>query len=171
MLPLVIVLVMMSSCQSVARYHKPEPGSKPIPENTAVKQTATPAKPKQNATRTPKPGVTLPAAGPAAAASKAPAPRYEAEGRASYYAHKFHGRKTSNGEIYNMHKMTAAHRTLPFGTRVKVTNLSNNISVVVRINDRGPFKKERLIDVSLEAAKRLKMIGPGIAKVRIETIN
>src|SRR5688572_19814052 len=84
--------------------------------------------------------------------------RGPAVGVASFYANKYHGRKTSSGERYNMHALTAAHRTLPFGSNVKVTNLENNRSVVVRINDRGPFVRGRIIDVSLEAARRLQMV-------------
>lgn len=91
-------------------------------------------------------------------------------GTASYYADKFHGRKTANGEIFNMHDMTAAHKTLPFGTIVRVTNLGNNKSVKLRINDRGPFVKDRIIDVSLAAAKELDMLGTGTAEVRIDII-
>jgi peptidoglycan lytic transglycosylase len=92
------------------------------------------------------------------------------EGVASYYSDEYNGRPTSSGEIYDMHAMTAAHRTLPFGTRVLVHNLDNGKSVEVRINDRGPFKAGRIIDVSLEAAKRLGMIGPGTARVRLELL-
>ena len=92
-----------------------------------------------------------------------------AVGVASYYAHKYHGKKTSSGERYNMHALTAAHRTLPFGSNVKVTNLQNERSVVVRINDRGPFTKGRIIDVSLEAARRLQMVSSGTARVRVES--
>ena len=91
-------------------------------------------------------------------------------GTASYYADKFHGRKTANGEIFNMHDLTAAHNTLPFGTIVRVTNLGNNKSVKLRINDRGPFVKDRIIDVSLAAAKELDMLGTGTAEVRIDII-
>jgi rare lipoprotein A len=91
-------------------------------------------------------------------------------GTASYYADKFHGRKTANGEIFNMHDLTAAHKTLPFGTIVKVTNLKNNKSVKLRINDRGPFVKDRIIDVSLAAAKELDMLGTGTAEVRIDIL-
>ena len=76
-------------------------------------------------------------------------------GMASYYADKYNGRKTSNGEIFKQHKLTAAHKTLPFGTKVKVTNLSNGQSVKVRINDRGPFIQGRIIDLSKKAAKKL----------------
>jgi rare lipoprotein A len=91
-----------------------------------------------------------------------------AVGVASYYAHKYHGKKTSSGERYNMHALTAAHRTLPFGSTVKVTHLQNNRSVVVRVNDRGPFTKGRIIDLSLEAARRLQMVSSGTARVRVE---
>jgi rare lipoprotein A len=90
-------------------------------------------------------------------------------GIASFYGKKFHGRKTASGETYDMYKLTAAHRTLPFGTKVKVTNLLNGRSVVVRINDRGPFKKDRIIDLSFEAARRLG-IG-GTAKVKLVILN
>ncbi|MBN2542355.1 septal ring lytic transglycosylase RlpA family protein [bacterium] len=93
------------------------------------------------------------------------------EGTASYYADKFHGRKTSNGETYNMFDLTAAHRTLPFDTKIRVINLENGRSVVVRINDRGPFVKNRIIDLSLKAAKELGMIKNGTAKVRLEIIS
>ena len=89
-------------------------------------------------------------------------------GMASWYGKKFHGRKTANGERYNMNALTAAHRTLPFGTVVRVTNLDNGRSVVVRINDRGPFKKGRIIDLSRKAARELDMIGPGVVKVRLK---
>jgi rare lipoprotein A len=92
------------------------------------------------------------------------------QGDASYYADDFNGKKTANGETYNMNDLTAAHRTLPFNTKVKVTNTLNSKSVVVRINDRGPFKADRLIDLSLEAAKELDMIGPGTAKVQLEVV-
>ena len=89
------------------------------------------------------------------------------EGVASWYGKKFHGRKTSSGEAYNMHDMTAAHKILPFGTYVRVINLRNQREVVVRINDRGPFVKKRVIDLSREAGKRLGLIGPGTAPVKV----
>jgi rare lipoprotein A len=92
------------------------------------------------------------------------------EGIASYYADDFNGKKTANGEIYDMYKMTAAHRSLPFNTKVRVTNLDNKRSIVVRINDRGPFKLERLIDLSLAAATQLGMKGTGTARVRLEVL-
>lgn len=91
-------------------------------------------------------------------------------GIASFYADKFEGRQTANGEIYYHAKRTAAHRTLPFGTVVKVTNLENNKFVVVRINDRGPFVDNRIIDLSKSAANDLEFIQKGLAKVKIEVI-
>jgi len=90
-------------------------------------------------------------------------------GVASYYAHKYHGRKTASGERFDMNDMTAAHKTLPFGTRVRVTNVSNGKSVTVRINDRGPFVKGRVIDLSLAAAKKLDMVNAGLAQVRLRS--
>lgn len=89
-------------------------------------------------------------------------------GKASYYADKFDGRKTSNGEIFKQRKKTAAHRTLPFGTKVTVRNLSNGRTVKVRINDRGPFVKGRMIDLSKKAAKKLDMVNAGVADVEIK---
>jgi len=91
-------------------------------------------------------------------------------GLASWYGEDFHGKFTSNREIYNMNDMTAAHKTLPFGSYVIVTNLNNNKSVTVRINDRGPFIKGRDIDLSYAAAKVLEMIEPGVIPVTIEIL-
>jgi rare lipoprotein A len=91
-------------------------------------------------------------------------------GDASWYGGKFHGRKTANGETYDMHKMSAAHKILPFETIVKVENLTNNKSTVVRINDRGPFVKGRIIDLSYAAAKDIGLVGPGVARVRITAL-
>jgi rare lipoprotein A len=89
-------------------------------------------------------------------------------GVASYYAHKFHGRETASGEIYDETALTAAHRRLPFGTLVRVTNLVNGRSVVLRINDRGPFVEGRVIDVSYRAARELDFVEEGLARVRLE---
>ncbi|WP_302467592.1 septal ring lytic transglycosylase RlpA family protein [Pontibacter vulgaris] len=91
-------------------------------------------------------------------------------GTASWYGTKYHGRKTSSGERYNKNEMTAAHNGLPFGTKVKVTNLTNNKSVIVRINDRGPFKGERIIDVSEAAARQLSFRGAGLSRVKVEVL-
>ena len=89
------------------------------------------------------------------------------KGLASYYADSYEGKTTANGEIYRQGKITAAHKTLPFGTKVEVTNLSNNKSVVVRINDRGPFIRGRIIDLTKAAAREIDMVGAGVAKVKI----
>jgi rare lipoprotein A len=92
------------------------------------------------------------------------------EGRASWYGKKFHGRKTSNGEIYNMYAMTAAHKTLPLGVFVKVTNKETGQQAVVRVNDRGPFVAGRIIDLSFAAADKVGVVGPGTAPVVIEAL-
>ncbi len=89
------------------------------------------------------------------------------EGVASWYGRPHHGRPSSSGEIYNMNDLTAAHRTLPFGTKVRVLNLTNDLTVDVRVNDRGPFVKDRIIDLSRAAAQKIRMIGPGTARVRL----
>jgi rare lipoprotein A len=120
---------------------------------------------------------------PASAANGAPAKKrdnatpnpalsaYTEEGIASWYGVPFNGRRASNGEIYDMNKMTAAHRTLPFDTVVRVTNLSNGKSAVVRITDRGPFVDNRIIDLSMAAAREIDSIGPGVVPVRLEIIS
>ena len=91
-------------------------------------------------------------------------------GVASYYADKYHGKPTASGETFDMRALTAAHPTYKFGTRVKVTHLENNRSVIVRINDRGPFVKGRVIDLSLAAAKELDMVKSGLAQVKLEIV-
>jgi len=90
---------------------------------------------------------------------------------ASYYADKFHGRKTASGTKYHKNKYTAAHRSLPFNTKVKVTNMSNDSSVIVTITDRGPYAKGRIIDLSYCAARELNFIKKGITKVKIEILS
>ncbi|MBI3934161.1 MAG: septal ring lytic transglycosylase RlpA family protein [Acidobacteria bacterium] len=117
---------------------------------------------------------TIPPPPPASSGRTAPAPAPPATpgttevGYASWYGDPYHGRRAANGEIYDKNQMTAAHRTMPFETMVKVTNLENGRSTVVRITDRGPFVKGRIIDLTLAAAKDLAMIGPGTAMVRLE---
>lgn len=91
-------------------------------------------------------------------------------GVASYYSYEMGGRKTANGEMFNPAELTAAHRTLPFGTRVKVTNLKNGKYVVVRINDRGPYIPGRAIDLSYAAAEEIDMVKSGIAEVEIKAL-
>lgn len=117
--------------------------------------------------------------------SCAPAPRYRAGkipsssevahsrveiGIASYYGRGFHGRRTASGEVFDMYGLTAAHRTLPFGTRIRVTNLHNGRTVVVRVNDRGPFVKNRILDLSYAAAREIGIIATGTAKVKIKVL-
>lgn len=101
---------------------------------------------------------------------KSAAKKYKVRGIASWYGKGFHGKKTANGERYNMYAMTAASKVLPLGTKVKVTNLSNHKSVVVKINDRGPFYKGRIIDLSLAAARKLGFSKKGKTKVEVQTI-
>lgn len=93
------------------------------------------------------------------------------QGIASWYGIPFNGHRTSDGEIYDMHQFTAAHRTLPFGSLVRITNLNNGMQTEVRINDRGPFVANRVIDLSLAAAQAIQMVGTGTAPVRLELIS
>jgi rare lipoprotein A len=92
-------------------------------------------------------------------------------GAASWYGDPFHGQPTANGEIYDMFQMTAAHPTLPFGTTVRVTNIRSGRSAVVRINDRGPFIGDRILDLSYTAAKHLRLVWPGEAQVQVDLID
>ncbi|WP_415885897.1 septal ring lytic transglycosylase RlpA family protein [Neptuniibacter sp. QD37_6] len=96
---------------------------------------------------------------------------YNETGTASWYGKKFHGHKTSNGEIYDMYKMSAAHKSLPIPTYLKVTNLANNRQVIVRVNDRGPFHGNRIIDLSYAAASKLDILKHGTGNVRLEAID
>ena len=96
-----------------------------------------------------------------------PPPGTRIVGLASWYGQRHQGRATASGEAYDMNLLTAAHRTIPFGTRLRVTNVENGRSVVVRVNDRGPWVNDRVLDVSLAAAKALGMVGDGLARVEI----
>lgn len=107
---------------------------------------------------------------PPAPVPTAPAVGWSETGMASWYGYPYHGRAAANGEVYDMEQFTAAHRTLPFNTWVRVEDLDNGKTVEVRINDRGPFVEGRIIDLSHAAAREIAMIGPGTAKVRIEVI-
>ena len=110
----------------------------------------------------------------AAALTKIPPPSQPTiveTGLASWYGQGFHGKRTASGEVFNQEQFTAAHRTLPWGSRVKVINLANGKSVEVRINDRGPFGKGRIIDVSRAAARILGIVESGIANVRVEWLS
>lgn len=124
------------------------------------------------------PSTTIPSrpatpSGPPPAIERQPAVpgEYVEEGVASWYGVPFNGHRTSDGEVYDMHQFTAAHRTLPFGALVRVTNLNNGLQTEVRINDRGPFVADRIIDLSLSAAQAIQMVGTGTAHVRLEVIS
>ena len=110
-----------------------------------------------------------PATAAAPAAKAAPAAD-GGEGKVAYYGRKFHGRKTASGERFNAQALTMAHKTLPFGTLVRVTNLKNGRSAVVRVNDRGPSTPDRIGDLSLAAARQLHMLRSGVIDARLETV-
>ncbi len=97
-------------------------------------------------------------------------PIYRADGVASWYGRDFHGRLTANGEVYDMHGISAAHPTLPLPSYARVTNLDNGRSIVVRVNDRGPYTRERIIDLSIGTAKALRFYASGLARVRVEYV-
>jgi rare lipoprotein A len=111
-----------------------------------------------------------PSPSPPAATPGAPAEGSEEVGLASWYGAQHHGKRTASGEIFDMNQLTAAHRSLPFGTRLRVINRDNNQSAEVRINDRGPFVKGRILDVSYAAARRLGALGSGTFPVRLRVI-
>lgn len=92
------------------------------------------------------------------------------KGKASYYAHKFHGRRSSDGSVYHKDSLTCAHKTLPFGTILRVTNLNNNKEVMVKVTDRGPFCKGRIVDLSFEAARRIGLLQSGVASVEATVV-
>jgi rare lipoprotein A len=161
------VLALLAGCASRhATANRPpvsSPASSGTIESTKRPTDAEPAA--RPATRPPSP---LPKHGKP---SESPAPEgYTEEGNASWYGVPFNGRRASNGEIYDMYKLTAAHRTLPFETMVLVTNLNNGKSTTVRITDRGPFVDNRIIDLSLAAAREIESIGPGVVPVRVEVL-
>ncbi|MBS1841324.1 MAG: septal ring lytic transglycosylase RlpA family protein [Acidobacteria bacterium] len=154
-------------------------GRRPIVNRGPTQPVSTPAETEEEAKRStsvepqPKPATPAPARKSKAADIPAATPNsiYTEEGNASWYGAPFHGRKASNGETYDMNKMTAAHRTLPFNSMVRVTNLNNGKSTTVRITDRGPFVDNRIIDLSKAAAQEIESIGPGVVPVRIEVLS
>ncbi len=167
---LCILCVSSSGCAS----RKPIADRRQLPPAQPKETPPTTADAAKRSTDVPEPPSTPSAALPASKKNKpAPAPAlsgYTEEGSASWYGVPFHGRRASNGEIYDMYKLTAAHRTLPFETMVRVTNLSNGKSTVVRITDRGPFVDNRIIDLSLAAAREVDSVGPGVVPVRVEVL-
>jgi len=163
-----LVLLTPSGCGS----RRPVVGRQPPPSQP----TETPPA-KEDAAKRSTDVPETPAAPPTASPSKrnkpaaTPVPSgYTEEGNASWYGVPFHGRHASNGEIYDMYKLTAAHRTLPFETMVRVTNLNNGRSTVARITDRGPFVDNRIIDLSFAAAQEVDSVGPGVVPVRVEVL-
>jgi rare lipoprotein A len=118
-----------------------------------------------------KAAASAPAAAPAPAAPAAAAPAADGlEGKVAYYGKKFNGRKTASGERFNAGAMTMAHKSLPFGTRVKVTNVKNKRSVVVRVNDRGPSTPDRIGDLSSSAASKIRMTRAGVIDAKLEVV-
>jgi rare lipoprotein A len=143
------------------------PPAQPVETPPATEDAA---KRSTNVPETPAPSAVPPSKRNKPAPAPAP-PGYMEEGNASWYGVPFHGRRASNGEVYDMYKLTAAHRTLPFETMVRVTNLNNGKSTVVRITDRGPFVDNRIIDLSLAAAREVDSVGPGVVPVRVEVLS
>ncbi|HKS81455.1 MAG TPA: septal ring lytic transglycosylase RlpA family protein [Candidatus Acidoferrales bacterium] len=144
-------------------YSPSAPAQTPIPSAEQPSTSPQPSTP---------PAASPPSGPPSAAERQPPIPgEYEEQGVASWYGVPFNGHRTSNGEIYDMHQLTAAHRTLPFNSIVRVTNLANGMHVDVRINDRGPFVANRVIDLSLAAAQAIQMVGTGTAPVRLDLIS
>jgi rare lipoprotein A len=161
------VLVVIAGCASRHATADRQPGpSAASPATTESAKRSSDAQPAPTPTNLP--------ARPAprrGKSSPSPAPEgYLEEGNASWYGVPFNGRRASNGEIYDMYKLTAAHRTLPFETMVRVTNLNNGKATTVRITDRGPFVENRIIDLSLAAAREIESIGPGVVPVRVEVL-
>jgi len=167
--PLLLLLpawvFLLGGCGSRHVAANPPPNPPPVEATPAESTAGRPVEPHPGATSSS-------AANPKHSKTPAtPAPEgYVEEGNASWYGVPFHGRRASNGEIYDMNKLTAAHRTLPFDTLVRVTNLNNGKSTTVRITDRGPFVENRIIDLSLAAAREIESVGPGVVPVRVEVI-
>ena len=147
----VSLLAFVAGCNHRPRQTQSPPASTPAPQQVPPPLPRTPT--------------------PPAHGQQTPGNGWVEEGVASWYGYPFQGRRTSNGEIYDMHEFTAAHRTLPFNAMVRVTNLTNGKQTEVRINDRGPFVANRVIDLSLSAAQAIEMVGPGTAHVRLEVIS
>jgi rare lipoprotein A len=174
--PLSVLCVLCVLCFNFAGCASRKPVAdrrQPPPAQPAVTPTASAeaAKRSTDVAETPAPPPTAVPTPKRTKPAPLPAPSgYTEEGNASWYGVPFHGRHASNGEIYDMYKLTAAHRTLPFETMVRVTNLTNGKSTVVRITDRGPFVDNRIIDLSLAAAREVDSVGAGVVPVRVEVL-
>jgi len=161
---LVALLSVVSGCASrrplAASQPSAEPTSTPETASESAKNSTSPSPPRSGAAAKRRKDTSIPVSA-----------GYTEQGEASWYGVPFHGRQASNGEIYDMNKLTAAHRTLPFETMVRVTNERNGKSTVVRITDRGPFVNNRIIDLSYAAAREIESIGPGVVPVRLEVLS
>lgn len=165
-LALLLAVVLLSSCghPKQARVEVP-PAPEAGPETSSPHSTTAPkSNPSADTESEPDPSLAEPAI-PANAK-----PLATETGRASWYGPPYHNRRGSNGEIYNMHAMTAAHRTLPLGSIVRVTNLQTGHAALVRITDRGPFIRGRIVDLSLAAARKVDIYKPGVAQVRVDVM-
>jgi len=163
---ILITILLLSGCGHPKAAHVEVPPP-PAPESTAEPMAAPPAKPLPN----PKENVPSSAEKADLAEPTLPAnakPIATETGLASWYGPPYHNRRGSNGEVYNMHAMTAAHRTFPLGSIVRVTNVKTGSAALVRITDRGPFIPGRIVDLSLAAAKKVDVVRPGIAQVKVE---
>lgn len=154
----VVISLICAGCAA----KRPVAASPPAQPSTTPEPTAEAAKRETSVSP-------APAKHPRTPATPAPV-GYIEEGNASWYGNPFNGHRSSNGEVYDMYQLTAAHRTLPFDTMVRVTNLSNGKSTTVRITDRGPFVANRIIDLSLAAAREIESVGPGVVPVRLEVL-
>jgi rare lipoprotein A len=164
MVLVVSVLSVVSGCAS----HRPLAASQPSTEPSSSPETTLESAKSSTSSAPPRSG----AAGKRRRDNSIPVPAgYSEKGEASWYGVPFHGRQASNGEIYDMNKLTAAHRTLPFETMVRVTNERNGKSTVVRITDRGPFVNNRIIDLSYAAAREIDSVGPGVVPVHLEVLS
>jgi rare lipoprotein A len=170
LLPLALLSAFLIAAISGCAGRRPVAGSQPPPLTPSPTPSETAAEAKAStkvepaATPAMKPGASRPAD------LSAPV-GYTEEGNASWYGADFNGKRASDGEIYDMNKLTAAHRTLPFNSMVRVTNLNNGKSTLVRITDRGPFVANRIIDLSRAAARQIDAVGPGVVPVRIEVLS
>jgi rare lipoprotein A len=177
-----VIVLQFSGCSPAPRFSVAKPSALPSKPAPAPVKTAKPAaknKPHHPASKSARSvksdtmrfGMQMPAVEePAADSAEAEVMRVLGEGVAAYYGPGLNGRKTASGERFDMQGLTAAHRTLPFGTRVRVTCLRNGKSVIVRVNDRGPFDRGKVIDLSLGAAQRIGLDRMGVTRVKLEVV-
>jgi rare lipoprotein A len=159
-----IVFLICAGCAARRPVADRQPPTRPVPAEAAsekAKSSTSVSPPASSSAKSAKHSKIPPPPAPAG---------YSEEGNASWYGDPFHGRHAANGEVYDMYKLTAAHRTLPFETMVRVTNLNNGKSTVVRITDRGPFVGNRILDLSQAGAREIDSIGPGVVPIRLEVL-